>query len=172
MGYLFELLGEQSVIEPVYQEEGIGLRVDGKITDLDFKDLGGGDFIFEVDGDIYPVRIATSGDSVFIHSEGESYEILAINSLEKVVEEARGVSSSDSLIAPMPGVVIRVEKNAGDPVKRGETILVIESMKLQTAVTSFRDGFVSSILVKEGGGFEKGSVLAVLTSDEIEEDQL
>jgi len=97
---------------------------------------------------------------------------LAINSLEKVVEEARGVSSSDSLIAPMPGVVIRVEKNAGDPVKRGETILVIESMKLQTAVTSFRDGFVSSILVKEGGGFEKGSVLAVLTSDEIEEDQL
>ena len=166
MGYLFELLGEQSVIEPVYQEEGIGLRVDGRITDLDFKD------IFEVDGDIYPVRIATSGDSVFIHSEGESYEILAINSLEKVVEEARGGSSSDSLIAPMPGVVIRVEKKAGDLVKRGETILVIESMKLQTVVTSFRDGLVRSILVEEGGGFEKGSVLAVLASDEIEEDQL
>ena len=45
-------------------------------------------------------------------------------------------------------------------------------MKLQTVVTSFRDGLVRSILVEEGGGFEKGSVLAVLASDEIEEDQL
>lgn len=171
MGYIFEFLGQESVVEPVYEDEGIALRVDGEIVDLDFEDLGGGDSAIEFDGVVYSLRIAASGDSVFINFEGESYEITAINSLERAVEKGKGNSSSDSLIAPMPGIVVRLEKRAGDPVKRGETILVIESMKLQTAVTSFRDGVIGSILVEEGGGFEKGATLAILSNNENEVDR-
>jgi biotin carboxyl carrier protein len=62
----------------------------------------------------------------------------------------------------MPGAVVSVDKAAGEPVKRGETIVTIESMKLQTALVAPRDGVVAEILRKEGETFEKDEVIVRL----------
>lgn len=165
MGNQFELQGEQVTVEPVYLRDRVDLRVDGEVIAASLEDLGEGEFVVEAAGMAFPMRIATWGDSVFIHCDGEVYEIAAVNALERAVEEARGGSASDGLIAPMPGVVVRVEKRAGDPVKRGETILTIESMKLQTAMKSPRDGVVQAILFEEAAGFDKGATLATLVPE-------
>ena len=68
----------------------------------------------------------------------------------------------DHVKAPMPGAVVSVHKAVGDTVKRGETIVTIESMKLQTALVAPRDGVIAELNRKEGESFEKDEVIARL----------
>jgi biotin carboxyl carrier protein len=70
--------------------------------------------------------------------------------------------------APMPGVVVSVQKTIGAAVRRGETILTIESMKLQMALNAPRDGVIAELPVREGDVFDKDAVLARLEAPALE----
>jgi acetyl/propionyl-CoA carboxylase alpha subunit len=65
----------------------------------------------------------------------------------------------NELKAPMPGLVLRSLVQAGDIVKKGDTLLVLEAMKMENTIKSPGDGEVSAILVKSGQAVEKGEVL-------------
>lgn len=58
--------------------------------------------------------------------------------------------SSDSVIAPMPGIIVQVAVKPGDTVQPGQTVVVIEAMKMENNVTASRPGKVKEILVKAG----------------------
>jgi glutaconyl-CoA decarboxylase len=64
-----------------------------------------------------------------------------------------------SLTAPMPGVVLSLEVNAGDTITRGRTLLILEAMKMKNEIKSERDGKVAKILVKTGDQVRHGEVL-------------
>jgi len=72
--------------------------------------------------------------------------------------------AAGSLVAPMPGTVIRVEVTAGDEVKAGDTLVVLEAMKMEHAVHASADGTVGEVLVSAGQQVEPGAVLAVVTA--------
>ena len=61
--------------------------------------------------------------------------------------------------APMPGVIQAVEVKAGDAVKHGQTVVVLEAMKMKNAIRSPRDGVISEILVQVGQTVGYGEVL-------------
>lgn len=65
----------------------------------------------------------------------------------------------DALEAPMPGLVVHINVTEGDRVYKGQDLLVIECMKMQTGVSSPCDGEVASVLVKEGKAVEAGDLL-------------
>ena len=65
----------------------------------------------------------------------------------------------DTLSSPMPGKVMSVMTRSGDTVKQGDALVVIESMKMEVAVRSDRDGTVDEPLVAEGDSVKKGQVL-------------
>ncbi len=71
-------------------------------------------------------------------------------------------SSGTSVSAPMPGMVIKYEKNVGDPINEGETIVVIEAMKMENALPSPASGVVKAINFKSGDSVAKGETLAVI----------
>jgi biotin carboxyl carrier protein len=60
---------------------------------------------------------------------------------------------------PTPAVVVAVHVKAGDRVKRGQPVVVVSAMKLQTALVSPRDGVVTAVRVKEGDQVRPGQVL-------------
>lgn len=64
------------------------------------------------------------------------------------------------LSTPLPGIVLRIEKNIGDAVKAGDTVLVIESMKMETALNAPADGFVSAIHVSVQQQVPAGTLVA------------
>lgn len=63
------------------------------------------------------------------------------------------------LSAPMPGTVLSVSARAGDQVSRGDTLLVLEAMKMENALHSPRDGVVAEVLVEPGQQVRYGDLL-------------
>ena len=64
--------------------------------------------------------------------------------------------------SPMPGIIIRLEKNVGDSVEEGDVLLILEAMKMENSITSPASGVVKEIRCKEGENVQKGQVLVVV----------
>lgn len=78
-------------------------------------------------------------------------------------EPAPATSASGTPVsAPMPGMIIKYEKNEGDAVNEGETIVVIEAMKMENALPAPASGVVKGIKFKSGDSVSKGDVLAII----------
>ena len=75
---------------------------------------------------------------------------------------ANGSEGSVKVTAPMPGKVLSTSANPGQAVKRGDTILVFEAMKMENSVVAPQDGTVASIAFGVGDSFEAGAVIATL----------
>jgi len=69
------------------------------------------------------------------------------------------VNTKNAVKAPLPGVVVKVCVEAGQVVKSGETVVVLEAMKMANNLTAEKDGTVSAILVKEGDSVMEGTAL-------------
>ena len=64
--------------------------------------------------------------------------------------------------APMPGKILAVKANAGQAIKRGEAILVLEAMKMENEIVAPQDGTVATINVSVGDSVEAGAILATM----------
>lgn len=72
------------------------------------------------------------------------------------------VSGGEAIKAPMPGTIIDVKVNAGQAVKRGQVILILEAMKMENEIVAPSDGTVVQIQAVKGSSVNAGDVLAVL----------
>jgi propionyl-CoA carboxylase alpha chain len=70
--------------------------------------------------------------------------------------------AAGSLVAPMPGTVIRVAVEVGDEVKAGDALVVLEAMKMEHGIKAAADGVVAEVLVTAGQQVDAGAVLAVV----------
>ena len=73
-----------------------------------------------------------------------------------------GAQGSVVVTAPMPGKILAVKANAGQAVKKGDVIMVLEAMKMEIPVVAPEDGTVASIDVAVGDAIDSGAVLATL----------
>ncbi len=64
--------------------------------------------------------------------------------------------------APMPGLVLKTFLKAGDTFVKGDSLLILEAMKMENILKAPTDGTISEVLVKDGDSVEKGQVLLVL----------
>lgn len=107
------------------------------------------------------VSIVRLGDDVHIHLDGEAHFLRYAHNLERFagqnVDEHEAVAR-----APMPGAVISVAVATGDAVQRGQALLVIESMKMETTIVAPHDGVVQNVHVVTGQTFDRDAVLVTL----------
>lgn len=76
-----------------------------------------------------------------------------------VTGRSRGRSTADELSAPMPATVVKVLVNVGDKVTRGDTVLMLEAMKMELPIRSPRDGVVAAINCRAGELVQPGTHL-------------
>lgn len=69
-------------------------------------------------------------------------------------------AGSGGLTSPMPGKIFKIVKDVGSPVTKGETILILEAMKMEHAIRADKDGKVKKILFKAGELVQGGVTLA------------
>lgn len=102
---------------------------------------------------------ALLGHRQIVRLGGRTFEIGYVDPFSETGTNGNG---QDALKAPMPGAVVFVHRQVGDAVVRGEPVVTIESMKLQTALPAPRDGVVAQILRLEGQTFEKDETIVML----------
>ena len=107
-------------------------------------------------------EVFVDGDRVDVES---SLGHVALRRLPRFVDPADQVATG-SLLAPMPGTVVRVDVAQDDPVSAGQPVLVLEAMKMQHTVVAPHDGVVAKIPVAVGEQVASGAVLAVVHAPE------
>ena len=107
------------------------------------------------------LHVAVDGDDVHIHLNGETYQLRFEHALQRLAQLS-GASAADTIKASMPGSLISLNVAAGDAVKTGQTLLVMESMKMETTIVAPRDGIVAEVLVVAGQTFDKDALLLSL----------
>jgi propionyl-CoA carboxylase alpha chain len=112
----------------------------------------------EIDGVRRRYRVTSSGPHRYVDSPLGSTALTEVERFPDPVA-AREVGS---LLAPMPGSVVRVEVERGMTVSAGTPIVVLEAMKMEHAVRAPADGVVAAILVIAGQQVDSGEVLAVV----------
>lgn len=71
-------------------------------------------------------------------------------------------AGSETISAPMPGNILKVLVKAGDNVKKGQPMLILEAMKMENEIVATRDAVVASVNVTEGSTVDTGASLVVL----------
>lgn len=137
----------------------------------------------EVGGKIYEVTLIERGtDSIKIAVNGEPYAVSIAPLLDRAqIQTAQAASSTahvqpiatksvagstskaNEITAPMPGVVVAVKVSVGDEITPGQTVAVIEAMKMENNIQAQATGKVKEILVKATQEVSGGQVLINLT---------
>lgn len=159
MALKLALDGRVHAIEIVRRRPHLVVRIDGREhAVIDVGAEGDGPSSIRIAGRVRDFVRAGSGDGRIVRTAGRTF---ATSLVDPFAELGAG-GGHDHVRAPMPGSVISVEAKAGDIVRHGDTVLTIESMKLQTALTAPRDGVIAQIAHPVGATFEKDEVLVSL----------
>jgi biotin carboxyl carrier protein len=128
---------------------------------------GGGSSLALIDGRSYQVDVQadrTKRDGSWsVFAFGRGYDVRVQNfrlaQLRKRLGVNNTVTKSKALKAPMPGLVLQVAVSVGDSVKAGDTVMVLEAMKMENPIKSSGAGIVSKVHVQPTDSVEKGAAL-------------
>jgi len=114
----------------------------------------------------YAKILSSSTSEVKLLIDGTEMKISKHSKLSEVLEKSLSkISMStgvNSLTSQIPGRVVSVIGKQGDSVNKGDSIVVLESMKMQVAVKSHKDGKIKEIKVKQGNTVSRNDVIAVI----------
>jgi acetyl/propionyl-CoA carboxylase alpha subunit len=136
----------------------VGARVDGEPLDVAFAALAADEVVLVTDGVSRRFVVAVAPGTVDVDSPLGSTSFTVV---PRFVEPGSQLATG-SLVAPMPGAVVRVEVAVGDAVAAGDLLLVLEAMKMEHPVVAPAGGTVASVAVAAGQQVDAGQVLVVL----------
>ena len=79
-----------------------------------------------------------------------------------VAKPAAASGAGTAVVSPLPGVILDVCVKEGDAVKRGQTVMVLEAMKMENAIEATADGTVTAIKVGKGDSVLEGAPLVII----------
>jgi 3-methylcrotonyl-CoA carboxylase alpha subunit len=156
--------GERSrAVRAHYRGDTFRLDLDDGSHDATARREADGALALRIGGIASRVRVVRSGGELTIFADGTSYRLIHRDPLApQAAEELAG----GRLTAPMPGRIIQVLVVAQANVRRGETLLVLEAMKMEHSVTAPSDGIVERLNYAVGDLVEEGAELLVLALPE------
>ena len=158
MRFTYQYQGQTYTLDMVEQSDGQYAVTIGKRTiPLHVQSLPDGGYRFQLDGESHTVYTASDKDQRYIQTDDAAY-ILTVPTKSA---RRKTASAGDELVAQMPGQVTAVLVKAGDDTTRGQTLLILEAMKMEIRVTAPADGRVGQILVQQGAVVERGQRLVV-----------
>jgi biotin carboxyl carrier protein len=110
-----------------------------------------------VDGRARRAVIARTRDRIHVSFDGQAW---VFERIDESQAGGHGAAGSGTVVAPMPGKVVKVFVAAGDPVTAGQPLVVVEAMKMETTLVAEIDGTVTSVGVTAGAMVDAGAVLA------------
>ncbi len=143
------------------------VAVNGEERAIDFRELREGElYSILLDHQSFEGVVEERDDIFHVLLGGDLYEVEVTDERSRRLASAFmafGDSGGEiSIRAPMPGLIVRVPVEEGQTVQKGETIVILESMKMENELKSPRDGVVHRINVAAGESVEQNKVLVTI----------
>ena len=127
---------------------------------------------FVIDGEKITAEVERDGENLRITLDGETHTVKIEGNIgpSKTVRSRRGRpgaqnEASGTIVSSIPGKVVSIDVKVGDRVEEGETILILEAMKMQNEISSPVSGVVTDIFVEEGQSIESNFELASVSKE-------
>lgn len=158
MKYVTLVNGERYEIE--IDSEGL-IRVNDETHDVDFLNLGGSLYSIITENKSLEAVIDDDEDKIAVMMDGRLFETQVLDERTMLLIQRRGglSSSSGEVHAPMPGLIVLITAEIGQTVAQGDTLVILESMKMQNELKSPVDGIVTAIHAEAGQAVDKNSLL-------------
>lgn len=159
-------IGEQTFTITIDGDNDV--LIDGEPVAVDLQtSLDGTLYSLLVDGHSYALRLQPMEDCYRVQVAGETHDVSIVDERTHRLAGLRGSHGAHAgefvLRAPMPGVIVEVPVSEGQTVDKGQTLVVLESMKMHNEFKAPRAGTVHSVRVAKGQRIEKSAVMLTLT---------
>ncbi len=148
------------------ENERLVIELEGRTLEADFLRLPDGEvYSLLVNGRSYEVRVSDTPNGVDVALLSTNIPVEVRHPLEKLLQStagARAGSGGETVSAPMPGVVVALRVAVGDTVEAGQTVAIVEAMKMQNELAARSGGVVSEVLVGERTSVAAGQPLVKL----------
>lgn len=161
MRYVTTIDGKEYEIEVVDDHH---VRIGGRLLTVDFESVSGQPvFSLILDGKSHESFVYQSDEGWQVLLYGRQFQVKVEDEREKRLRAAAGGGVAEGgefhLKAPMPGLVVTIPVSEGQEVKKGQVLVILESMKMQNELKSPRDGVVAHIKAKAGESVEQKQIL-------------
>ncbi len=161
-----EIADGKHEVEIVRDGRSVRAKVDGREYDLDVSEPEKGVFSIKSNARVFEVSVdpAAADGTNRVSLKGHSLDVKLID--PKRLRGSGGGSADASgkaeIKTAMPGKVVRILKETGDTVEKGEGVIVVEAMKMQNEMRSPKDGSITEIKFAEGDTVAAGDVLVTI----------
>lgn len=143
------------------------VTIDNKIVSTGLSKVNDYLYLLKAGNKVYEITTTKlSNEKYSFLLDGHYFETTVRTNLqEKAVEYLRNkekLTHRDEVIAPMPGLIVSLKKKKGDEVKIGESILILEAMKMENDLRSPASGIIKQVNFKVGDNVEKGAVILII----------
>jgi biotin carboxyl carrier protein len=160
MKYITTIDGKEFEIEVIDERH---IRIGGRLLEVNFESVSGQPvFSLILDGKSYEAFVYQGEEDWEVLIQGRQYQANVEDEREKRLKTTGGsdiASGEFHLKAPMPGLVVAVLIEEGQEVKKGQVMLILESMKMQNELKAPRDGTMGRVRVKAGESVEQRQTL-------------
>ena len=155
------------LVTPICRTDCVTINVDSRALDVGIKWKDNHQAELTMNGKLLTAYVAQDGDALFVQlDDGVAWRLDIADEFSEAADKI--TNDGSSLRAPMPGVVVEVFVEEGSLVSEGDTVMLIESMKLQTELKAPTSGQVKSVSAGAGDSFDKGLVLVDIDTNESE----
>jgi len=131
------------------------ISVDEQKYDLDIAEVEKGVYSIIHNGHSYNIELigGESSKKYIVNTFAKTFEVEIIDAESKYISNRNlglEIEGADNVVSPMPGKIVKILVAAGDPVTAGQTLVVVEAMKMQSEFKATGDKIIREILVKEG----------------------
>jgi biotin carboxyl carrier protein len=164
--YIATVGGQEHVVEVMVGADGrYRLVIGDREWDVDARLTAQGIYSLLIDNVSYVADVVDADGACFVEVGGETYAITVEEQTRHIIRTKGGAApggSGQTLKAPLPGKISRVAVSLGDAVQAGDTLLVIEAMKMENELRAGAAGTVTEVRVQAGQAVNAGDVLIVM----------
>ena len=133
------------------------LNINNKEYNTRIVDYTGNRVIIKVNGSDYDVKVTPEEQSVtrIIRKEKTTPDLNVLKNQQK----KKAPTAPGTVVSPIPGLVLSVKVAEGDTVNAGDTIIILEAMKMESEIASTASGTVKKVLVKEQQTLQEGDAI-------------
>jgi propionyl-CoA carboxylase alpha chain len=154
----FAVDGQEVAVAYRFRRDGVEIAVDGEPLAVTLGSATPERVVLTVDGVQRAFTVHRTDDAVYVDDPDGSAVLARVPRFP----DPNAHAVAGSLLAPMPGAVVRVAAAAGAAVTAGQPLVVLEAMKMEHTVAAPCDGVLTALHVKAGDQVESGQALAVV----------